>query len=230
MFKSFKDWYDISFRQMKRYRNRVEVDKEVYSTAKGRWIIDRIPDVHTTEFKVLELCCGKCFLPVFLKKTKGLKFDYIGVDKKKYNVAFGQKLIETHNHRSVSLASTVVLYGDIDKKFPWPEMFDQVWMLGVYVRGFTSDYDHVLDEVYRVLKPGGFFMFDVPWTDTRKKYDGRRVDEDSMVKLLEKHGFSAVNIDILERPGYEQIPDGDIMFTRDTYDYLGVMAKKEVDI
>ena len=200
-----RDYYDIEFRQKKRYKHRVEIDKEVWHAFNKRWAIKRI---NPQGKKVLDLGCGKGFLPVFFNWTLLHEFDYLGIDSKSYNVAFSNMLFKMYG------TGFKAVYGDLNKDFYFEDI-DQIWMIGLYVRGFAGDYNHLFNQIAKFLK--GDMYFDVPVTDSRDKYTKKLLTMDLIKEIARKHDWK-MEVEELERPAYEFRKIG----SKAVYKYLGV--------
>lgn len=78
----------------------------------------------------------------------------------------------------------------IDETSQWPfddSTFDAVWCTQVFEH--VKDLDHILDEIYRVLKPQGILMITVPflYNEHGSPYDFRRFTIYGLKQLLEKY-------------------------------------------
>ena len=125
--------------------------------------------------RLLDYGCGR--------KPYATLFDvgeYVGIDIE----------VSGHNHGS----SRVDYYFD-GTNIPFcDEYFDNVFSSEVFEHVF--DIDVALDEINRVLKPGGKLLFSCPfvWNEHEQPYDYARYTSFALQHLLEKHGFKLVKL------------------------------------
>lgn len=130
------------------------------------------PHIHG---KVLDFGCGsKPYKNLFTKSSS-----YIGVD-----------IINSgHNHRE----SEIDIYYD-GKTLPFPNNhFDCIVSFEVLEHVFNPDV--ILSELSRVLKPGGFFLFTVPfvWEEHETPYDFARYTSFGIESLARKNNFTVID-------------------------------------
>ncbi|RKY62413.1 MAG: hypothetical protein DRP96_00320 [Candidatus Neomarinimicrobiota bacterium] len=95
-----------------------------------------------------------------------------------------------HNHSS----ENIDIYYD-GKRIPFRnESFDSIISIEVFEHVFNLE--HILDELNRVLKPGGNILISTPfiWEEHEQPFDFARYTGFGMQHLLETHGFSVINI------------------------------------
>jgi SAM-dependent methyltransferase len=119
--------------------------------------------------KTLDIGCGskpyeKCFLST----------EYIG--------------LEIHNTINLAIKKVDVFYEG--KKIPFEnETFDSVVCFQVLEHVFEPE--EFLNEIYRILKPGGKLLLTVPfvWDEHEQPYDYARYSSFGLTYLLQKHHF-----------------------------------------
>lgn len=125
---------------------------------------------------ILDFGCGlKPYESLFINATS-----YVGIDIE----------VSGHDHQR----SKIDVYYD-GKTLPFPDQhFDAVVSFEVFEHLFNID--EVMDEIRRVLKPGGQILLSIPfaWDEHEIPYDFARYTSYGIRHLLEKHGFQVVEI------------------------------------
>jgi len=115
--------------------------------------------------KVADIGAGLGHFGGYLKKVEGYKFDYVACDTE------GKKTPTENYFKTFNVKDCKFITGDITKPLPFEsEEFDMVWMFGVTFWGVKKIFKKnigivnpntpkVFDEIYRILKPNGTFMF-----------------------------------------------------------------------
>lgn len=126
--------------------------------------------------KVLDFGCGAKPYKELFKRCS----EYIGCDIE----------ISGHDHKSEQID---VFYDG--KKIPFEdEYFDNIFTSEVFEHVFNLD--PILDELYRVLKPGGYMLATVPfiWNEHEIPFDYGRYTSFGIKSLLKHHGFRIVKL------------------------------------
>lgn len=131
-----------------------------------------------------------------IPKLHGDLLDY-GCGRKPYKHLFSVKSytgldIENPGHPHTN--EEIDLYFD-GKSIPAPDAsFDAVFSSEVFEHVFTPD--ESLQDIYRVLKPGGLFLTSVPfvWNEHEVPYDYARYSSFGYPHLLQKQGFEILEI------------------------------------
>ena len=125
---------------------------------------------------VLDLGCGsKPYKELFTYKS------YVGID------------VDTGAHSHKEEAVDVFYDGRV---IPFPDKnFDSVFSSQVFEH--IENLDFSLDEVFRVLRPGGILFITVPFVGAEYEipYDFRRMTSFGIKSLLERHQFSVIKIE-----------------------------------
>lgn len=145
--------------------------------------------------KILEGGCGMGQNVVKLSKSN---FDCVGLD-------YAQKVIEINKK---NFPNNKFIMGDVFKLPFKKNTFDGYWSIGV-IEHFYDGYEKIIDEMYRVLKPGANVFITFPhmskirrFKAKRNKYDSWEensfhinnfyqfaLDEKQVIKHLKKKGF-----------------------------------------
>ncbi|MBJ6801072.1 class I SAM-dependent methyltransferase [Geomonas propionica] len=156
-------------------------------------------------------CFGSIFLNSFYFSRRGLHrgikkyanclngalLDF-GCGKKPYYDLFevksytGIDVVESgHDHTESQID---VYYDGITIPFA-DDYFDSVFTSEVLEHVFNLD--HILDEIYRVIKPDGFILITIPfcWDQHEVPYDFARYTEFGINYILECHGFEIIEHD-----------------------------------
>jgi SAM-dependent methyltransferase len=107
--------------------------------------------------------------------------DYVGVD------------VAVSGHSQTN--SKVDIYYD-GRTLPFPDAsFDAVISFEVFEHVFNLD--EILDEIRRVLKPGGKLLFSIPfaWDEHEQPFDYARYTSFGIRALLERHGYGGIEIE-----------------------------------
>lgn len=158
-----------------------------------KWIDDHL----TTKkgpFKILDLCCGEGSTACYFAKKKN--WSVVGLD-------LAQHAIDSANERVISdkLTDTVSFVAGSAMEMPFEnESFDVAY--GQDPDALASpEMKKVHSELFRVLKPGGVFIFHHHWVP------GRGWPEDKFKAYLKESGSDEVNCDMyvdgLEKVGFE---------------------------
>jgi SAM-dependent methyltransferase len=130
------------------------------------------------EGTLLDFGCGsKPYRELFTVK------EYIGVDMEQTG----------HAHLKEERRSIDVFYDG--KTIPFGnEHFDCVFSSEVFEHVFNLD--DMLDEINRVVKPGGLALFTVPfvWNEHEVPYDFGRYSAFGLHHLMQKHGFEVIEL------------------------------------
>ena len=126
--------------------------------------------------KILDFGCGaKPYKSLFINAV-----EYIGLDIEN----------EGHSHEK----EEIDVYYD-GKIIPFEnEHFDSIFSSEVFEHVF--DIDPILDEINRVLKPGGKILISLPfaWNEHEIPNDFGRYTSFGIIHLLEKHGFEIIRL------------------------------------
>ncbi len=126
--------------------------------------------------KVLDFGCGaKPYKDLFKKCS-----EYIGCD------------IATSGHDHINEQIDVFYNGET---IPFEDgYFDNIFTSEVFEHVFNLD--TILDELYRVLKPGGYMLATVPfiWNEHEIPFDYGRYTSYGIQSLLKRHGFKIVQL------------------------------------
>ena len=196
--------------------------EKLMNISRRKWLLSVIDkNMFEKETHILDLGGGNGTIPFYLY-TKGFKFKYLGIDKKKRQIRIGNKLFKRNKMKDAKC-----IYCDFDYSLPFDDStFSQAWLIGAYVRGFKSEYQNVFNEVYRVLKPGGLFLFDAPSEDEkREKYQHRLLSKKQINDIIDKK-FTIISIQLYVRNGSEERHVGHPQRTDDEYHYWGIVCKK----
>ena len=142
-----------------------------------RGLINGVREIssHMNQGKLLDVGCGsKPYEKLFNV------MDYIGIDIE----------ISGHNHSS----SKVDKFYD-GEKIPFEdEFFENAFASEVFEHVFNID--ELLDEINRVLKPGGRLGFTCPfvWDEHEQPYDFARYTSFAVEHLLTVHGFKLIKL------------------------------------
>jgi SAM-dependent methyltransferase len=169
-----KDWVNKNFLEIPLDKNTLQV----YCVRKA--IFESIK-MAAPKFSgsVLDVGCGQMPYKDYLLKHNPNISKYIGLD------------IENSSIHDTSIAD---LTWDT-KTIPTPDnIFDSAMATEVLEHCFEPT--ETLKEIYRVLKPGGFFFFTVPflWPLHETPYDAYRYTPFSLKHHLEKAGFDEIEI------------------------------------
>jgi SAM-dependent methyltransferase len=127
--------------------------------------------------RMMDFGCGtKPYQPLFSNAT-----EYVGVDFEG----------EGHGHQNESID---VFYGGESLPFP-DNSFDSILATEVFEHIFNLE--EILDELFRVLKPGGKMLVTVPfaWHEHEMPNDFGRYTSLGLRSMLEKHGFVVTNLE-----------------------------------
>jgi len=99
--------------------------------------------------KVLEIGCGCGAIAASMQEITGATAYGVNIDPSQIEKAWRNPALQKDNFS----------VGDFNKPFPFPDnSFDAVY--AIQPMTYVSDHDHTMNEIYRVLKPGGVFGFD----------------------------------------------------------------------
>lgn len=125
--------------------------------------------------RVLDVGCGKKPYESLFANAK----EYIGMD------------IENPGHDHSDESIDVFYDGET---FPFPaNFFDSVLTNQVFEHVFNPS--HFIQEISRVLKPGGFLLLTVPfaWDEHEQPYDFGRYSSFGISHILQNHGFDILS-------------------------------------
>lgn len=98
--------------------------------------------------KVLEIGCGCGAIAASMQEITGATMYGINIDPSQIEKSWRNPALRKENFS----------VGDFNKRFPFPDnSFDSVY--AIQPMTYISEPDHTLNEIYRVLKPGGVFGF-----------------------------------------------------------------------
>lgn len=153
-------------------------DLEERNSKESRWFHSCLKEVKGE--KILSLGCGpNLYDDVFF--FNNIPKYLVGVDINESNIGFlkNSNLEELKNVRRNVLnhkVDTELFVGDILKFRPeWQNEFDSVYAMGVLGMLKRDDFEKVIDNIKKYLKPGGRIV-DIDWTDCRlsqEKYKER---------------------------------------------------------
>lgn len=164
----------------------------------SRLVVEKTKEYLKKKSKILEGGCGMGDKVYNLKKAG---FDSYGIDYATNTVKF---LNENHPDLNIVL-------GDV-RKLPFKNSsFDGYWSLGV-IEHFFDGYDDISDEMFRVLKKGGYLFLTVPTFSMLRKIKAffgfyKRVDssylkdknfyqylisKEELIKDFESKGFESI--------------------------------------
>ena len=105
---------------------------------------------------------GGCGMGMHVAALKNLGYHSVGVD-------FAERTVATLNQIVPELE---VVCGDV-RALPFPDgMFAGYWSLGV-IEHFWNGYQAIAQEMYRVLKPGGFLFLVYPYMNAVRRWKSR---------------------------------------------------------
>ena len=146
-----------------------------------------------------------------------------------YGVDFAEKTVGMiHTY----LPEINVSLGDV-RQLDFPDLyFDGYWSLGV-IEHFFDGYEHIIREIYRVLRPGGFLFLTVPEMSKYRKFlakKGKFLDESDVQlnhELFYQFAYSPEHIKkTITKSGFELIRytpiEGVKGFKDDTTKFKGV--------
>ena len=112
-----------------------------------KWRTDMMAKMRVFEgAKALDVCCGTADWTVSLAEAAGPTGEVVGLD-------FSENMLSAGRPKIAHLPNTTLIQGNA-MELPFPDgTFDYV-TIGFGLRN-VPDYDQVLREMYRVLKPGG---------------------------------------------------------------------------
>ncbi|CAD2075669.1 demethylmenaquinone methyltransferase [Phocicoccus pinnipedialis] len=121
----------ISFKQHNIWRNRT--NKEIFVKS---------------DSYILDLCCGTGDWTIQLSEMNK-NADVVGLD-------FSEKMLEVAKHKTKDIANISLVQGDA-MNLPYDDKTFDIVTIGFGLRNLPN-YKMAIDEVYRVLKPGGQFV------------------------------------------------------------------------
>ena len=128
---------------------------------------------------------------------KGLLLDF-GCGKKPYQMLFnvyGYVGLEIWRDGQAGSGKTVDVFYD-GKTLPFlNDSFDSIFTSEVFEHIFNVD--HVLSEIHRVMKPGGYILITLPfvWEEHEAPWDFARYTSYAISHILNQSGFDIVVID-----------------------------------
>jgi len=136
--------------------------------------------------RVLDLCCGigRHAIPLAKSGLAVTCFDH------------SRTLLEAAQREGIKAGVELQLVAGDMRELPWEEEFDAVINMWTSFGYLADDGEHcrVLENVYRVLKPGGKFLIDVPNRDwvARNFEAGREIREVGPVTEINEFGFDSL--------------------------------------
>jgi len=169
------------------------------------WFIANIGEWLRDGDRVLDVLGGYGHFGVGVRKRLSTDFRYTVLDKFFIRTDGGQWKFD-------------VKIGE-DANNPWiylDNVFDRVWMFGWYSE--NTDMEHIMSEIYRVLKNGGtLMMYAPPKSETRYNPNHlglvRTYTTETLEKLLSE--FQTIKIGVYQRTDRMQV-----------HNYFGVVATK----
>ena len=125
---------------------------------------------------ILDFGCGaKPYKDLFVNCE-----EYIGLDIEKSG----------HDHSDETVD---VFYDGVNIPFE-DDRFDNIFSSEVYEH--VNNIDNILDELRRVLKPGGYMLVTTPfvWNEHEIPYDFHRFTSYGIIELLSDHGFETIEL------------------------------------
>lgn len=131
------------------YENYDKMNSVISFKQHVRWRNDTMKRMNVQKgSKALDVCCGTGDWTIALAKAVGENGEVVGLDFSKNMLKIGEKKLEDHQ-----LEQARLIHGNA-MELPFSDhSFDYV-TIGFGLRN-VPDYDQVLREMYRVLKPGG---------------------------------------------------------------------------
>lgn len=143
----------------------------------------------------------QCFLAAEFNNVKSV----IGVDLNKEAVKFGNTKIRNKFPKKVS-NKVKLMAGNLQKLPIEDSYFDAIISFHTLEHIYPKDLKSVLEEKYRVLKDGGYFIVSLPY---KKAYPCDKhvnfFDEDSLDSVLTNAGFKKIELYIDDRAGKNEI-------------------------
>ncbi len=137
--------------------------------------IDLITNLASTDKKILDIGCGP---GLYTKKLSDIGYDVTGLDFSQNSI----KYAKSHDKKSKYIIEDYL-------KMNFDEEFDMILLIWCdYGALVPTDRKILLEKVYKALKPGGLFLFDVLTINHLNKQEENRIFE-----ICEKGGYWSPN-------------------------------------
>lgn len=151
---------------------------------------------HYFSGNLCDVGCGVGVLPLMLLES-GVVINITGID---------------YFNKSIDLARKIAIYMKLDNRADFKcmnfvdainlqvESFDSVMSFHTLEHIYKSDHNRFVDNIYKILKPGGLAIISVPYD--HEYGSNEHVSffvENSLVELFERHAFKTVEIEHLEK-------------------------------
>ena len=157
----------------------------VPQSGRFRWFLSAIRPLKWT--RALDVCGGYGEYASYMHTVEGRHFEYTCLDKEPHRIKYGPTYLE-----AFGLKGNFILH-DIRKPFPLPEEeFDMVWLFG-WCDGYF-DCHKLFNEVHRVLKDNGIFMFNMAYAGKYKT----KYSEIPLRELMKKTNFEVLKINKID--------------------------------
>jgi 2-polyprenyl-3-methyl-5-hydroxy-6-metoxy-1,4-benzoquinol methylase len=150
---------------------------------------------HHLKGRLCDIGCGFGILPLILLESKIISYA-VGVD---------------YFQRAIDVANVYAKHLKLENQIEFKQMnfadvidlqvesFDSVMSFHTLEHIYLSDHDRFVDNIFRILKPGGVVVISVPFDH---QYGSQEhvsfFVKDSLVELFERHYFKTVEVEHLE--------------------------------
>ena len=170
--------------------------KTVPERPRGRWLLKALQhfSIRLSGKRVLDLCGGYGAYGAYVQSMHNVPFTYTVLDENPHRIKWGPAYFKAHG-----LKEPRFLLHDVRDPLPLEAgSYDVVWLFAWCDPLFECK--ALFSEVYRVLTPGGSFMFNMA-RPTATKYKTRMAAKD-LRELLEDLGFKVLQLDGLNSIDY----------------------------
>jgi len=137
----------------------------------------------------IHVCCGEVYLRDYINiDIQGRIRTACAVDTAVLETTFDKYYTKPHTFTVKEIRGDFVIDERVDilASWPWPSnIIDEVVMIQAIEHFTLSEGEYIITEIYRVLKPGGEFIFDFP--DIIETFNQYKNDFDRLVQLIYCH-------------------------------------------